>query len=65
MSDVLEFAAGGYRFAPSVFQYSAGAAALPGYRIIRETLTKPVPVAEGFEMIEAHHKARNVPLPPT
>lgn len=62
MSDVLEFTAGCYRFVPSVFQYSAGAAALPGYRVVRETLTAPVPVAQGFEMIEARLNARGLPL---
>lgn len=62
MSDVLEFAAGGYRYIPSVFQYSAGAAALPGHHIVRETLPAPVPVAQGFEMIEARLKARGLPL---
>jgi len=62
MSDVIEFAAGNYRFVPSVFQYSAGAAALPGHHIVRETFSTPVPVAQGFEMIEARLKARGLPL---
>ena len=62
MADVLEFAPGGYRFVPSVFQYSAGAAALPGYRIVRETFAKPVPVQRGFEMIAAHLTSAGVPL---
>ncbi len=61
MSDVLEFVPGGYRFVPSVFQYSAGVAALPGYRIVRETFAEPVPVARGFEMIEARFKSGNLP----
>ena len=30
-----DFAAGNYRFIPAVFQYSAGAAALPGYEVER------------------------------
>ena len=61
MSDVLDFEPGGYRFVPSVFQYSAGVAALPGYRIRRETFANPLPVAEGFEMIEARFKAEGLP----
>lgn len=61
MSDVLDFEPGGYRFVPSVFQYSAGVAALPGYRIRRETFAKPVPVAEGFDRIEARFKAEGLP----
>ena len=28
-----DFAAGNYRFIPAVFQYSAGAAANPGYEV--------------------------------
>ena len=43
------FAPGGYRFAEGVFQYSAGVAALPGYRIVRVRFRAPVPLAEGFE----------------
>ena len=35
MTDALDFAPGGYRFIPSVFQYSAGVAALPGHEIQR------------------------------
>ena len=61
MSDVLEFTPGGYRFVPSVFQYSAGVAALPGYHIVRETFAEPVPVARGFEMIEARLKSGGLP----
>jgi hypothetical protein len=62
MSAVLEFTPGAYRFVPSVFQYSAGAAALPGHRVVRETLAKPVAVAQGFEMIEARLKMNGLPL---
>jgi hypothetical protein len=52
MADVLEFSAGGYRFLPSVFQYSAGVAALPGHAIRRLRFRTPVPLAQGFERIE-------------
>jgi hypothetical protein len=47
-----DFSAGGYRFVPSVFQYSAGAAALPGYEIQRVRFRAPVPLAQGFQRIE-------------
>jgi hypothetical protein len=47
-----EFPAGGYRFLPSVFQYSAGVAALPGYEIRRARFRTPVPLAQGFKQIE-------------
>lgn len=52
------FAAGGYRFIPAVFQYSAGAAADVGFSIVRFTFDKPPPLAVGFkraaEIIRAH-----------
>ena len=49
----LSFEAGGYRFVPGVFQYSAGVAALPGHRIVRVQFRDPVPLNEGFRRIEA------------
>jgi hypothetical protein len=52
MAQVLEFAPGGYRFLPSVFQYSAGVAALPGHAIRRVRFKAPVPLKQGFERIE-------------
>ena len=33
MAGAVDFSPGGYRFLPSVFQYSAGVAALPGHAI--------------------------------
>ena len=42
------FSAGGYRFIPGVFQYSGGAAALPGHVIRRVRFRKPMPLAQGF-----------------
>lgn len=62
MADVVDFAAGHYRFVPSVFQYSAGAAAMPGYRVVRETFPTPVPVAEGFRLIEHRLTDHGIPL---
>ena len=35
MAGAVDFSPGGYRFLPSVFQYSAGVAALPGHAIER------------------------------
>jgi hypothetical protein len=52
MVDAVDFAAGGYRFLPGVFQYSGGAAALPGYAVERVRFRAPVPLAEGFARIE-------------
>ncbi len=62
MSDVITFEDGGYRFVPSVFQYSAGVAAEAGNRIVRVTFRKPVPVAAGFQQIKAHLEAEGLPL---
>jgi hypothetical protein len=42
MAKVIEFSRGGYRFLPSVFQYSAGVAALPGHEIRRVRFEAPL-----------------------
>jgi len=47
-----QFAAGGYRYIPAVFQYSGGVGALPGFAIHRVRFKEPVPLAEGFKRIE-------------
>jgi hypothetical protein len=52
MADAVEFAAGGYRFIPAVFQYSGGAASLPGHDIQRVRFRRPIPLKQGFERIE-------------
>ena len=44
----------GYRFIPAVMQYSAGVAALPGFRLERVRFADPVPLAEGWRRIAAH-----------
>jgi hypothetical protein len=49
---IIDFAPGGYRFIKGVFQYSAGVAALPGYRMVRVRFRRPVPLVEGFRRIE-------------
>ena len=62
MAEVIDFPAGGYRFIKGVFQYSAGAAALPGFRIERVRFHEPVPLAEGFARIADHLRALGRPL---
>jgi hypothetical protein len=62
MSSTQVFAPGNYRFVPGVFQYSAGVAAEPGYRIERVRFLKPVPLAEGFRLIEQTLRAAGRPL---
>ncbi|HZN31011.1 MAG TPA: hypothetical protein VFB88_16795 [Xanthobacteraceae bacterium] len=44
--------AGGFRFIPAVFQYSAGVAALPGHEIRRVRFKTPLPLEQGFQRIE-------------
>jgi hypothetical protein len=61
MSEVIPFAAGGYRYIKSVFQYSAGAAAEQGFEIRRARLARPLPLAEGFRAVEKHLAALGRP----
>jgi hypothetical protein len=58
----VDFSAGGYRFIPGVFQYSGGAAALPGHAIERVRLRAPVPLKQGFELIERYIAKASRPL---
>jgi hypothetical protein len=58
----VDFAAGGYKFIPAVFQYSSGAMALPGHEIARVQFRSPVPLAEGFARIETIIRASTRPL---
>ena len=58
----IEFASGGYRFIPGVFQYSAGVAALPGFRIERIKLQHPLLLSDGFRLIEQVISAAGRPL---
>src|SRR3712207_8925357 len=53
MPSTIAVAAGGFRFAPGVYQYSPGVAAEPGFRIERARFAEPVPLAEGFARIAA------------
>jgi hypothetical protein len=57
-----DFSAGNYRFIPAVFQYSAGAAASPGYVIERVRFDSMPPLAEGFAQIAEYIKAAGRPL---
>ena len=62
MTETIDVAAGGYRYIPGVFQYSAGVGALDGFQIERVTLHTPLPLAEGFSFIERYLTDRGVPL---
>ena len=58
----VEFAAGGYRYIPGVFQYSGGVAASPGFAIRRVRFDTPLPVAAGFAAIARFITAADRPL---
>jgi hypothetical protein len=57
-----DFPAGNYRFIPAVFQYSSGAAALPGYEIERARFDRLLPLAEGFAQVAKYIQATGRPL---
>jgi hypothetical protein len=46
----------------SVFQYSGGVVAMPGYRIVRVRFAKPIPHNDGFRRIEQTLRAAGRPL---
>jgi hypothetical protein len=62
MSQLTSYPDGGYRYIPSVFQYSAGVTAAEGFTIERARLREPKPLPEGFAMIEAHLGALGRPV---
>jgi hypothetical protein len=59
---IRDFAPGNYRFVPSVFQYSSGAAADRGYEIERVRFHELVPLAEGFAQAAQYIRAVGRPL---
>ena len=62
MTEVSTFKPGNYRYIRGPFQYSAGVMAEPGFTLQRVRFAEPVPVAQGFERIEAHLEAAGRPL---
>ena len=62
MLETAMFEAGGYRYVRGPFQYSGGVRAAPGLAIERARFTAPVPVAAGFQSIEAHLTSLGRPL---
>lgn len=58
----IDVPAGGYRYIPGVFQYSAGVQALDGFRIERVEFMRPILLAEGFAFIERFMAEQGVPL---
>ena len=61
MANVVAFQPGGYRFIEHAFQYSGGVAAKHGFAIERVRLARMLPLAEGFDAIEAHLQRRGRP----
>ena len=61
-SHTVTFEPGGYRYVPGPFQYSGGVAAEPGFHLRRVRFTRPVPVEQGFAIIESHIQGANRPL---
>lgn len=62
MAGVTVFPEGGYRYINGVFQYSGGVAAEPGFSIERAVLARPLPLAEGFAVIERHLTSLGRPM---
>ena len=56
-----ELKAAGYAFLEGVFPYSQGVRALPGFAIERARFSCPVPLRQGFRLIELHLKSLNRP----
>jgi hypothetical protein len=56
------FEPGGYRFLRGGFPYSQGVIAMPGFAIVRARFARPLPVARGFDAIEAHLSSVGRPL---
>ena len=54
MRNVKNLTAGGYRFIESVFQFSGGIAAQPGFGIERVLFPQPLALADAFAAIESH-----------
>jgi len=62
MNSASEFIAGNYRYLPSVFQYSAGVVALPGYRLEQVRFKRAIPLQDSFIAIEKHLRLIGRPM---
>ncbi|MSQ62709.1 MAG: hypothetical protein EXR33_02540 [Betaproteobacteria bacterium] len=62
MSALIAFPDGGFSFLEGVFPYSQGVAALPGFAIERVRFARPVPVAQGFDLVSKYLKNIQRPL---
>lgn len=62
VAETENFAAGGYRYIPGVFQYSAGVAALDGHEVRRVRFQNPLSVQDGFSRIQHYLQEIGRPL---
>ncbi|MFC4350231.1 hypothetical protein ACFOW6_01615 [Fodinicurvata halophila] len=62
MTEISRMSEGGYAYVPGVFQYSAGVAALSGFRIERVRFSEVVPLQEGFSRVAKHLESLGRPL---
>jgi hypothetical protein len=58
---VIDHPSGDYRFLPGIAPYSCGVVSKSGFEIAHVTLHRPVPYAQGFQVIEAHLAAEGRP----
>ncbi|MGH8747416.1 MAG: 2-amino-5-chloromuconate deaminase CnbZ [Burkholderiales bacterium] len=61
MSELIEFADGGYAFLKGVYPYSQGVIALNGFALERARFARPLPLAQGFAAIESQLAALGRP----
>ena len=62
MYSMAVFKEGGYRYLPSVFQYSAGIAAEPGFQLVQARFRSLTPIDDAFICIANHLKKIGRPL---
>ena len=62
MYETKEMPSGGYRYIPSVFQYSGGVSAMSGHVLQRVQFSKPIPMDHGFEKIREYLISIDRPL---
>lgn len=54
MTELGSFGAGGYKFIPGVYQYSAGVKADDGFEVVRVRFRRPLVLSEGFSAAADH-----------
>ena len=62
MYETKEMPSGGYRYIPSVFQYSGGVSAMSGHVLQRVQFSKPLPMDRGLEKIREYLISIDRPL---